>query len=222
MIGTMIKESKAAQKIPSISTSEDSHEVQQQPLPLSDYCSPAAESTSETHSATADSDESRDMGETIRQIAHKPPTDRDDSTCASGDQKLSVACATMPTHMNVDKYIRRGDPNGNVRMTTGTDKIQDAKETTVAKDSMSIESVNQGYEAKKIGSSFHFSSVMKETPHSLLPSPSASFDPAMDGQPCSHGFSSHYGGAAGSTVKQMPKPRHRRSPAATVRFSYCF
>jgi hypothetical protein len=61
-------------------------------------------------------------------------------------------------------------------------------------------------------------STKKTLPHhSLLPSLSTSFDPVVDDQQWSHSFNPN--GEAG--MKKSPKPKHRRSPATTVRFCFC-
>lgn len=188
----MIMEPKAAHKVPAISTSEDSQEAQQPSSSSSDYRSRPA--TEEKHGDDADDamEESRDMGET-RRVMHKPLMDRDDATPLS-DSK---------------------DDSDDV--TFASSSRNSSNRAAVTQDAMSVEPVAETKQAPEpVQSSTSATKTVKAPDHSLLPSPSTSFDPIMDGQPWSQSFD-HSGEAALSKEKHTPKPKHRRSPATTVR-----
>lgn len=207
----MIMESKAPHKVPAISTSEDSQEVQQPPS-SSDYRSTATGSKSEIQHA--DKDESRDMGETHR-VMHKRTTDRDGMN-PSSEQKImpcSVAVAGASLQMAAEKD-NGCTAVGETGMNETEEKTRADTELYLPKEGMSVEpTVNESKNS--------MSETKEVAHHSLLPSPSASFDHAMDGQLWSHSFNHNDTGAAVSREKQTPKPKHRRSPATMVSNAAC-
>jgi hypothetical protein len=207
----MIMEAKAAHKVPAISTSEDSQEIQQPSPSLSTTCRGTPTTNKKDNDAAQqqqDDDESRDISETRRVVHHKPTMNRDGMELAfdkeEGTSSGSVVAGLSEMAVEHDmSNLHQKDTGGNVG--------------------------KGGAEMKPATSMTSTESVVKENRnpvdtnhHSLLPSPSASFDHAMmDGQPWSHSFNhTNAGVAAVSREKQMPKPKHRRSPATTVRSFY--
>lgn len=180
-------EPKTAHKVPAISTSEDSQEVYQ-PSSSSDYRNQPAAKENGVADDTA-MEESREMGETSR-VVHKPPMDRDEATPSSNG---------------------KDDPDAGVFASFSRDGSK--RTTTNAQDAMSVELES---EKQALMDPVQSSDAVKAPHHSLLPSPSASFDPVMDGQPWSQSFNNN-GGIPVSKEKHTPKPKHRRSPATTVR-----
>lgn len=203
----MIMESKTPHKVPAISTSEDSQETRHSPSSLNYRNGSTTENKTESNHSVADKDESRDMGET-RRVVYKPEMYRDDmspSSSESKDMPGSIAVAVTASQVavggrDISKNIVTSDKG--TRTTSGH---------AVDTDPMTIDSVDNQAKNATIET--------KGTPHhySLLPSPSASFDPLVDSQAWSHTVDHNGGSAALSREKQTPKPKHRRSPATTVR-----
>lgn len=194
----MIMEAKAAHKVPAISTSEDSQEIQQQSSSTTYGRSASTTSKDDVAVQEQQDDESRDNGETRRVLHDKPTTNRDGMELSFGKEE-GVSSGTVVAGLS-EMAVNEKESGGNVGE-KGTEKKPAASKTiteTLVKENRNPIDTNH---------------------HSLLPSPSASFDHAMmDGQPWSHSFNhTNAGVAAVSREKQTPKPKHRRSPATTVR-----
>jgi hypothetical protein len=201
----MIMDSNVPHKVPAISTSEDSHEMQPS---SSDYSS-----NEMVPQAEVMDDESRDMGETHfdRQL-EKPSTvqDRDDSAPTIKEEVTAEYIATskrIEEDKNSLDYLERNE-TGELLSVEDDDRLN-TKARVVPEDPLRLETLGTVEEEEK-----YAASAVNEADHALLPFPSASFDHAMDGQPSSHAFNHK----DVLSAKDGPfKPRHRRSPASTVR-----
>jgi hypothetical protein len=205
----MIVDSNVARKVPAISTSEDSHEMQPS---SSDY--PTIEVTS--HAAVMD-DESRDMGETQcdQQLEKSSAVrDRDDATPTSKKKVTLEHSATSQRSGEKKNPLDHRETYETRELLTVKEEDDDRLNTTtraIQEDDLPLEPPGTSKEGEK-----HAKYTVNDGSRPLLPSPSASFDQAMDPQPSSHSFNHK----DSSSANDRPyRPRHRRSPATTVRLS---
>lgn len=205
---TMIMESKTPHKVPAISTSEDSQETRHSPSSLNYRNGSTTENKTESNHSVADKDESRDMGET-RRVVYKPAMHRDNMSPSSSESNGVSGCVAVAA--TVSQVAVGGRDISNENNVTRNKDTRTTSGHAVDTDPMTIDSVDNQAKNATIET--------KGTPHhySLLPSPSASFDPLVDSQAWSHTVDHNGGNAALSREKQTPKPKHRRSPATTVR-----
>lgn len=209
----MIMDSSGPHKVPAVSTSEDSHEIQ---LPSSDFHSNSSETT--LRAAVID-DESRDMGETRRgQLLKKPLAvqDRDDITTHKDEIGLDDA-AIAQMNREGEKTPDSGEMDGTgelLKVNEKADDIQNTQESVLPEDSFCLEPVD-----KEEALSTHAARTVSEVNVAFPRSPSTSFDHATDGQPWSQLFDPNGGSPAGENPSKL---HHRHSPATTVRLLAIF
>jgi hypothetical protein len=209
---TMIMDSTVPHKVPAISTSEDSNDVQPS---CSDYLSNEI-----TPQAAVMDDESRDMGETHCGYQLEKPLalqDRDDAAPTIKEEVTLEDTATSQRNGEDESSLDYRETNETRELLTvkeEDDDIISTKARFLPEAPLPLEPLGTAEEEER-----HATSTVHEASRSLLPSPSASFDHAMDGLPWSHSFTHK----DGSSAKDRPcKPRHRRSPATTVRLIALF
>lgn len=207
-------DSNVPRKVPAISKSEDSHEMQPS---SSDY--PPIEMASQ---AAVMDDESRDMGEIQcdHQLENSSAVqDRDDAAPTIKEEVTLEDTATSQRIGEAKYLLDYRDSNETGELLTVKEEDDDRLNATtrvVTEDPLPLESPGAAEEKEK-----HVTCTVNEVSRSLLPSPPASFDHAMYAQPSGHSLNHK----DCSSAKDRPyRPRHRRSPATTVRlcsYSLC-
>ena len=205
-IASMIVGSSTPHNVPAISTSEDSNEMR------SSDCRNSNETPQENDIVQ---DESRDMGDVSHRLVEQPPAvqDRDDTTPTVKEGTSQGHDATVQVK-NEESDALRTNVGGE-----GLDSLEDASNhaPNSLADPLPLEPLDNPDEPCKVDLNRTPNKGIK-APLPLLPSASTSFDHGMDGQPWNQVFNTR-NDMDGQAPGEAPsiKPRHRRSPATTVR-----